>query len=521
MAGPPRVRARARRGAFAVLAALATATPVVAAAQPTAVSRESSAVALALRDTAGGKLKSFYRQRGYWPLWVTDTGPAAQAGALVALILTVRADGLDPQRYQPQRLRRLIAASENGDPRALAAAELALSDALAALVADMRRPRVRIRYLDPSLEPARLSPDVVLRQAALVPSLATYVRRTGWMSPLYLGLREALANTGDDAAAGIAVPDGRVLHPGDRDAAVPLLRRRLGQDGDDDTYDGALADAVRAFQAAHGLGGDAVVGARTFTALNARAAPGPDRRAVLRLNLERARLLPGPYTRHIVVDAASAKLWYFGEGAEQGRMRVVVGTPETQTPMMAGVLRYATLNPFWNVPVDLVRKRIAPKVLAGRTLEAQGYEALSDWTADARVIPSSRIDWRGVEAGTVEPRVRELPGRTNSMGLVKYTFPNDQGIYLHDTNDRTLFTKPDRHLSNGCVRLEDATRLGRWLFGKPLKTASAAPEQPVAIPDPVPVFLMYFTASPDDDRMVYVADAYRRDAPALAHFASR
>lgn len=515
----PRRRAPARRGAALLLALLATAPAAAIAQGDATVARQPSAVALAIREGASGRLKSFYRQRGYWPIWVTGTAPAPQAEALVALLANVRADRLDPRRYDPRRLRRMVDDAGDGDPRALAAVELQLSDTFATLVDDMRRPRVTIRYVDPGLEPARQSADVILRQAALAPSLATYVRQIGWMSPLYLDLRDALAEAGDDGRHD-PVPDSVVLHPGDSDPAVPALRRRLSVDNDDEVYDPRLVQAVRAFQAAHGLGADGVVGARTYAALNAGSG-GPDRRALLRLNLERARLLPGPYTRHIVVDAASARLWYFGEGAEQGRMKVVVGTPETQTPMMAGVLRYATLNPFWNVPVDLVRKRIAPKVLAGRSLASQGYEALSDWTADAKVIPSAQIDWQGVEAGTVEPRIRELPGRANSMGTVKYTFPNDEGIYLHDTNDHSLFAKPDRHFSNGCVRLEDATRLGRWLFGKPVKASGGTPEQQVAIPEPVPVYLMYFTASPGDDVPTYVADAYGRDGPALEHFASR
>jgi murein L,D-transpeptidase YcbB/YkuD len=515
----PRRRARARRGAALFFALFATAPAAASAQADATVARQPSAIALAVREGASGRLKTFYRQRGYWPIWVTDSALAPQAEALVSLIANVRADGLDPRRYDLRRLRRMLDDASSGGPRELAAAELQLSDTFAQLVGDMRRPRVTIRYVDAGLEPARQSADVILRQAALAPSLATYVRQIGWMSPLYLELRDALAEAGNDDGRD-PVPDSAVLHPGDRDPAVPALRRRLGVDSDDELYDLRLAQAVRAFQAAHGLGADGVVGARTLAALNAQSA-GPDRRALLRLNLERARLLPGPYTRHIVVDAASARLWYFGEGAEQGRMKVVVGTPETQTPMMAGVLRYATLNPFWNVPVDLARKRIAPKVLAGRSLESQGYEALSDWTADARVIPSSQIDWKGVEDGKVEPRIRELPGRGNSMGTVKYTFPNDEGIYLHDTNDHALFAKPDRHFSNGCVRLEDAGRLGRWLFGKPLKASGAAPEQQVAIPEPVPVYLMYFTASPGDDTPTYVADAYGRDAPALEHFASR
>jgi murein L,D-transpeptidase YcbB/YkuD len=107
------------------------------------------------------------------------------------------------------------------------------------------------------------------------------------------------------------------------------------------------------------------------------------------------------------------------------------------------------------------------------------------------------------------------------MGSVKFMFPNDLGIYLHDTPQKALFAKPDRHLSNGCVRLEDAGRLGRWLFGKTLKPESAKPEQHVPVPEPVPVYLMYFTASPEGDGVHYVPDTYGRDRPALQHLASR
>ncbi len=502
--------------AFALILA-AAAIPQFAAAQPADAAREQSrAVAAALRDQVGGRFKDVYRQRGYWPLWVTDSGPAPQAEALVSLVATIGADGLSPARYDLPRLRRALDEARRGDPRELAAAELAFSTAFAEMVRDMRRPRIEIRYLDESLEPSKLDPETALRQAALAPSLDAYVRQIGWMNPLYVRLRNVLAETGEADAPSITIPDGVVLHPGDVGPEVALLRRRFGL-SDSDMFDKTLAEAVIAFQRARGLGADGVVGARTIAALNSRKAGGVDR-ALVRLNMERARLLPGPYVRHIVVDAASARLWYFGEGATQGMMRVVVGTAQTQTPMMAGVVRYATLNPFWNVPVDLVRKSIAPKVLAGTRLESLGYEALSDWTADARVIPSSEIDWRGVQAGNVEARVRELPGKTNSMGRVKYMFPNDMGIYLHDTNNRALFAKPDRHFSNGCVRLEDAGRLGRWLFDRKLEPNGTDPEQHVPLPQPVPVYLMYLTASPDEDGVTYAADTYDRDAPALEYF---
>lgn len=521
--GPSAPARRVGRLASLMLIA-AVALPGVAVAQgdalEAAASQPDNAVAQAIRNQVGGRLKDFYRPRGYWPLWIVDNAPGPQAVALVDVIETVEVDGLRPSRYSPDRLRRLIDEAQDGNLRALAYLEIALSSTLADLVRDMRQPNVEIRYLEESLAPTKLKPDDVLRRAALAKSMPDYVRNLGWMSPLYVQLREALAaSDGGGGDPGVLVPGGPLLKPGATGERVMLLRQRLGLP-DGDSYDPALAARVRSFQASRGMPADGIVGAKTLAALNALES-GPDRTALLRLNLERARLLPDAYTRHIVVDAAAARLWYYGAGAEQGTMRVVTGTPETQTPMMAGMVRYATLNPYWNVPVDLVRKRIAPKVLAGTSLERQGYEALSDWTHDAQVIPSNSIDWQGVADGTVEPRVRELPGRGNSMGSVKFMFPNDLGIYLHDTPQKNLFAKPDRHFSNGCVRLEDAPRLGRWLFGSPLKPDSSKPEQHVPVPEPVPVYLMYFTASPSEGGVKYVADVYNRDEPALQHLASR
>ncbi|SEJ23908.1 Murein L,D-transpeptidase YcbB/YkuD [Sphingomonas sp. OV641] len=520
--GAPARRAGRLALSLILLASTAALPGVAAAQEDVEKTAEGNAVAQEIRQQVGGKLKEFYRARGYWPLWIVGEAPGPQARALVDVIETVEVDGLDPDRYSPDRLRRYIEAAEGGDLRALAHLELALSGALADLVRDMRETRIEISYLEDSLEPTRAKPDAILRRAALAKSTLDYVRNLGWMSPLYTQLREALLSADPDMGdANVRVPGGPLLKPGMTGERVLLLRARLGLP-DGDQYDDALRARVRRFQSAHGLPVDGIAGARTITALNGGSGRRiVDRRDILRLNLERARLLPDAWTRHIVVDAAAARLWYYDSGAEQGTMRVVAGTPETQTPMMAGMVRYATLNPYWNVPVDLVRKRIAPKVLAGVSLERQGYEALSDWTAEARVIPASTIDWRGVEAGTVEPRVRELPGRGNSMGSVKFMFPNDLGIYLHDTPQKKLFSKPDRHFSNGCVRLEDAGRLGEWLFNQPLKPDSSAPEQHVPVPEPVPVYLMYFTASPDGGGVKYVSDVYGRDRPALQHLASR
>lgn len=233
--------------------------------------------------------------------------------------------------------------------------------------------------------------------------------------------------------------------------------------------------------------------------------------ARLRLNLDRARILPGPYVHHIVVDASSGQLWFYDAGKRAGMMKVVVGAPETQTPMLAGKLQWAILNPYWNVPDYLAQKSIAPKVLAGRSLASLRMEALSDWGPNPRKLTQSEIDWPAVASGREVLRLRELPGGANSMGKVKFLFPNDEGIYLHDTPERALLGKPDRHFSNGCIRLENAGQLGQWLLHRSINTKSRTPEQAVALPVEVPVYLTYITAITTDRGIAFRDDVYGRD----------
>ena len=313
-----------------------------------------------------------------------------------------------------------------------------------------------------------------------------------------------------DLPAG-TIPAEGLLRQGSKGEAVAALRRRLGLPAGA-VFDKGVAARLRAFQADHGIPADGIAGAQTIAALD-RDPEQAER--LLRLNLARARLLPGPHVRHVEVNAADARLWYFGEGKQQGTMRVVVGAVETQTPMMAGMVRYATLNPYWNVPMHLVQQRIAPRVIDGATLAAMRYEALSDWSATPRPLEQSEIDWASVAAGRSEVRLRQLPGGNNAMGRVKFMFPNDLGIYLHDTPDKALFKKSARQFSNGCVRLEDAPRLGAWFFDKPLKPDGKEPEQHSPLPQPVPVYLTYLTVVPEKDGVRFLPDVYGRDEKAL------
>ena len=197
--------------------------------------------------------------------------------------------------------------------------------------------------------------------------------------------------------------------------------------------------------------------------------------------------------RAIIVDAASARLFMIENGAMVDSMRVIVGKPATATPTMRSTLFYATLNPYWNVPVDLAQTLIAPHVLnEGMSyLTDRGYEVVSEFSRDAEVLPAESVDWSAVAEGRLKVHVRQRPGPANSMGQMKFGFANSDGIFLHDTPKKELFAQDDRSLSNGCVRLEDAPRLARWLLGRDPQASSTSPEQFVALPGPVPIVITY------------------------------
>lgn len=478
-------------------------------------------VALAVRSEVGGKLRPVYAARGFWPLWIRKGTVTPAADSLIAYLETADLDGLDPRDYDPTGVRAAVERARSGSPQALARADVALSQALARYVRDVRRaPAAKIRYLDEELIPHKLSDAEALRGLSLSTDTDRYVETMGWMDPAYASLRRAMAERRRhwSELPSVAVPEGPALKPGSSGQRVRLLRDRLGLPGGT-RFDKGVAAAITDFQLAHGLKADGVAGAGTIVALN-RGPAWYDRK--LALNLDRARLLPGPGVRHITVNTAAQQLIYYQDGAEAGRMKVIVGKPDEQTPMLAGMVRYAILNPYWNVPPDLVQRKVKTGVLNGGTMRKLGFEALTDWSPQAQVLAPSAIDWKAVAEGREELRVRQLPGAANAMGKMKFMFPNDLGIYLHDTPERDLFGKAPRYFSSGCVRLEDAPRLGRWLFGKPLVAESDAPEQDVSLPAPVPVYLTYLTAEAGEHgRVVFYDDAYRRDAPDPARIARR
>ncbi len=250
-----------------------------------------------------------------------------------------------------------------------------------------------------------------------------------------------------------------------------------------------------------------------------------DRRAeaLLRVNLRRARFLPSS-GRYVLVNTAAQRLYMYENGRVVDWMRVVVGRPQHATPMMAATIKFTALNPYWNVPSDLAAERIAPNVVKSGLgyLRERGYVALSDWGDKARPVDPSKINWEAVAAGRTLVRLRQNPGPANSMGRMKFMFPNPQGIYLHDTPNKELLNEDARLFSGGCVRLEDAPRLAKWLYGKPLNPKGAKAEQPVKLQQPMPVYLIYQTAVPSGgNQIVFYEDIYGKDRSQLAATSKR
>ena len=191
--------------------------------------------------------------------------------------------------------------------------------------------------------------------------------------------------------------------------------------------------------------------AKLRQAIASRIYRSPAELRLLQLNLERARALPAGRGRYVIVNPPAARLYMYENGQVVDSMRVVAGRPDpvAQTPMMNAFIRYIALNPYWNSPPDITSRKLAPTILKeGRAyFTKRGYDLVDRFGPDAHVLDPMSVDWKAVAAGRVQVNLRQRPGPANSMGRMKFMFPNAQGIWLHDTPEKE--------------KIEDA----RWLLG--------------------------------------------------------
>ena len=246
----------------------------------------------------------------------------------------------------------------------------------------------------------------------------------------------------------------------------------------------------------------------------------PDPR--LLANLDRVRSLPAK-GRFILVDSGSSMLTLYQDGQQLDSMKVITGTQELPTPLIASVMYYITYNPYWHAPDHLVRKTIAPNVihLGLSYFKSHGYDVIDEWSENPNVIDPKSIDWKAAAAGTLHLKIRQAPGPLNSMGILKFPFPNTEDIYLHDTPDHAKFALANRNLSNGCVRVEDAKRLGRWLLGHDPVSPGGEAETRVQLSQGTPIYLTYITAQVRDGKLTYLPDIYGWDKAPPQYASSR
>jgi murein L,D-transpeptidase YcbB/YkuD len=456
----------------------------------------------AINGAQDPEIARFYAERGGRPLWVNSGGERR----LLEILAGSWSDGFDPAHY---RVTEIAAALDAGDPRSLARADLLLSEAWVRYLSDLAAPAAAARpvYAEQGLAPAPpAAAGTVLQAAAAAPDITAHADTARHRNAVYDALRDGFA---DYRRRWSALPQEPLPAVPTEDA----LRRRLGLG-----RGGAVDAALRRFQRVHGVPQTGLADPATIGALNLGA--GHYER-IIRANLERARAIPPQHGRFVLVDTAAARVWMFEGRRPAGTMRAIVGKRGMETPALAGRLRYAVLNPYWNVPVDLARQR-AQRVLREGTglLARERLQILSQFHADDRVLSPASVNWGRVAAGREPLRLRQLPGGANVMGAVKFMMPNNLDIYLHDFPDKSLFAQADRRISSGCVRLEDAQAFARWLFGGTAPQPSGtAPEQRVDLPAPVPVYISYFTAVPDNGAIVFQADPEGRDAPLIAALA--
>ena len=543
----PRLVTRVWRSALAVACVLAVPPPAVAqsaVAVPPAVSDSASLRAMidggrhpSMRwprlDDVAADLRGAYDAAGWAPLWSSGGHPTAAAAAMLDQLAAAESRGLRPDDYDAPALRRLADSGALETPEERAAFDVALSAAADRFVRALRFGRVSARAAHADLRFPREPLDVAFTVHALAQSSAPEAEVDALEPPYehYRLLKAALAHyralASDSALSGVGV--ATTLKPGERDPAVPRLRRLLAalgdlvadtaSDPDSTVYDWALADAVSHFQSRQGLDPDGVLGPATRARLDR---PFESRTEQIALTLERWRWLPHVFAEPpVIVNVPAFRLHAFSSASDREAdllsMDVAVGDAfDNRTPVFSDSLRYLVFSPYWDVPPSIARGEILPKARRDGSYLARGNYEIVD--GRGRVLPANSAALAAVSAGRA--RVRQRPGPTNSLGGVKFIFPNSHNVYFHDTPAQAAFGRARRDVSHGCVRLAEPARLAELLLRElpgwdSTRVAAAmrqeSPEQ-VDLPRPVPVHIVYATAvAREDGRVFFFDDIYGHD----------
>jgi murein L,D-transpeptidase YcbB/YkuD len=482
-------------------------------------------------------LRNFYEPADYELAWIRDGQASPQALAAIEAFKGATLKGLNPDDYDSDRWPARLAKLSSDSAAERARFDAALTVCTMRYISDLHIGKINPQHFKFNLDvgPKKLDLPEFLRthivegsniQAEIdgvEPQLAGY-KRTEAALDRYLELAR------QDDGENLPVP-AKAIDPGATYAGVPRLARLLRLIGDlpadarvpehSDVYEGPLVNAIKHYQARHGLDPNGRLGPQTMKQLNV---PVATRAHQLVLTLERWRWVPHPFSQPpVVVNIPEFRLRAFGaDGKPELTMNVIVGKAyRHQTPVFERDMKYIVFRPYWNVPPSIQRSELVPAITKNRDYVAQkGYEVT---TQSGQVVASGTISDEVLEQlRTGKLAIRQKPGPTNALGLVKLMFPNEYNVYLHSTPSPQLFSQSRRDFSHGCIRVEEPAQLAAWALrnnqGWDLARVEAAMKsgkdnQQVNLASPIPVLILYGTAVVEENGTAhFFDDIYGHDA---------
>lgn len=485
------------------------------------------------RTELSDQVSKFYELQSFQPVWTNNGEVLPQANAFIKVVEDAESEGLQPGDYHLGdiniMLTEITGGNQSTNPEILATFDLLLTDAFILYVSHLINGRLEPQGVDltwlrnhSKVDFGKIM-DLISGSNQLQNAIANYESR------LYLRLRAALIKYKIIQANGgwPLIPPGPKIERGQRGERIKVLRDRLAITGDLDAestntsniYDEELENAVRNFQHRHGLAEDGIVGPNTLAELNV---PVERRIEQITVNMERYRWMPRTLgSRYIAVNIPSFHLDVVQEGKTVLTMPVVVGKPYWNTPLFSADMTYIILNPYWNIPRSIALEETLPKIHADpEYLSKRNIKVLQGWSDGSTEIDPTTIDWSQVNNNNLKYRFRQNPGPSNPLGRIKFMLPNEHDVYLHDTSQKNLFKKHRRDLSHGCIRVENPLGLAEyvlstepgWTREKIESEIRKGKSQSIILPDPIPVYLVYFTAWVDDRGDVHFRhDVYGRD----------